>query len=85
MTPIEVNSEDEARDKEVLRKVYQAQLDEYSAKITEYLRRERELAAEIQPLQEEYAKVEADAFRFEGRREALLELAEKEGITLDQR
>lgn len=82
---IEVNPNPDTtpEQREVLRKVYEAQMDEYHRAYEPAFHRWERLTAELVTLRNEHAIAANDAARLEGRMDALRALAARDHITLD--
>lgn len=81
---IEVNPipDTSPEDQEVLRKVYQTQLDEYMKAQHEYAQTAQELRAELGPLQLRLDAAHRQAAILEGKADELRRIAARDGITL---
>jgi len=81
---IEVNPTPDTspEDREVLRRVYQAQYDEYMKAHHEYATTAQELRAEIGPLQLRLDAAHRQAAILEGKADELKRIAARDGVTL---
>lgn len=85
MKPIDVNAvpATSPEDQEVLRRVYQTQLDEYLRDLHTHATTAQELTANIEPMARRRDESLRQAAMLQGRADELRRLAAKEGIVLD--
>lgn len=82
---IEVNPTPDTspEDQEVLRRVYQSQMDVYAEQHHEAATRVQDLRRQLEPLEAELHEAGSEADRLVGRMDELRRIAARDGITLD--
>lgn len=83
--PIDVNPRPDIspEDQEILRKVYQAQMDAYKAEYEPAKERLDKAEDAVDEARTEWELASTAAYRLEGRMDALREIAARDGIQLD--